>query len=933
MDRLRKVALIGLIVGLCASDLGAQPWQNVQPAPVTKAIPEGRIDPVSGRWQARYRVRTPIAWQGSAESTARTYLHRAAAHFGWQQPTRTLAVDHVRTTPYATHVRFRQTLAGIPVYGRYVQVNLNRQGSPTMVLSGYEPRLESYADRFDPRPRVSAQAAQAEVRRQLAWPDAPTTTPELVVWPSEPPRLAWHFVLWPQDRPDEWAVVVDAHTGELLHRQSQAVHTHSPKPMQTGSEAGRIASSFPVGLVVGEGMVFDPDPLATAGVAYGGAYADNNDADTPELNAERLVVPLPDITLDQDGLYRLVGPYVRITGNIPNIADAPYDPPAEPFPDGFRYTRANNYFEAVMAYYHIDRSQRYVQQLELGTPVLEVPIWVNPHGLGNQDNSQFFPAQNAIAFGTGGVYDAEDATVIWHEYLHALLEDAAPGLLGTSEGRALHEGWADYWAASYVRGLVEAGRVRRTDWDFLFRWDSGDGTIWDGRRIAFAGRYPEDTHCDQEDTPRAPCNIYADGLLWATVLMEIQDVLGKFVTDRLAMAAALYLSPPATFRDAAHALLQADMDYYNGVHLAVLVDRLSARGLVDPSTILPIVRHDSRQQVRVESDHLKLHVVVIALVDKVVRVQAFYEQAGQFVPTSLFQPVDDTLFEGQIPWDGLPGRIRYYLEVETAGGWVLRQPIQAPAQTYEVKVGQVAMVDVLQVARAGTGWRQWNAAWSVHGQQPGYTALVLLPVSFASNANRLRLHLIHRFNFGQSCEGALESSADGGRTWQVLVPESGGTPKRPFGVVSPPEGLRHTFDLSEAVDSQRWLRFTFGCTSADSIAFWVVERLELEQATLDPELCTSYATQLLAPFPNPFRHQISIPFVLDAARHVRVSVYDLLGREVVRLVDATLPEGSHVVIFRPEGQAAGVYLICLETEGRTQTRAVFFLPEKSVKFK
>lgn len=927
--RYRTVGLLGFVVIVGVASLHAQPRRNVQQAPATQATPEGRIDPVSGRWQARYQVRVPVAWQGSAEATARAYLRMEAVRFGWQQPDRTLALDQVRRTPYATHVRFQQTLAGVPVYGRYVQVNLNRQGQPTMVLSGYAPHLEAYADHFDPTPRLTAAAAQTEARRQLAQPRAPTSTPELVVWPSDPPRLAWHLVLWPQDRPDEWAVVVDAQSGALLHVQSQAVHAHAVKPASPGQPAWwEMAAPLPVGLVAGEGMVFDPDPLATAGVSYGGAYADNNDADTPELNAERRMVALPDITQDAEGRYRLEGPYVRITGDIPAIADSPYDPPAEATPNAFQYPRSHDHFEAVMAYYHIDRSQRYVQQLELGTALRATPIWVNPHGFGNQDNSQYYPSQNAIVFGDGGVDDAEDATVIWHEYMHALLEDAAPGLLRTSEGRALHEGWADYWAASYVRGLVEAGLLLRTDWDFVFRWDSGDGTIWLGRRIAFAGRYPEDTHCDGEDTPRQPCDIYEDGLLWATVLMEIQDVLGKAVTDRLALAAALYLSPPATFRDAAQALLQADMDYYDGAHLSVLLDRLGARGLVDPGSIRLVVRHDPAQDVQVEPDHLVLRVVAFAQGDTVVRVQAFYEQAGQFVPSALFQAVNDTLFEGQIPWDGVPGRIRYYLEAETAGGWVLRQPLQAPAQTYEVRVGRVLTADVLQVARAGAGWRWGNAAWVIDGGKTGYTSLVLLPVSLAANADRLRLHLTHRFNFGLTCEGYLESSVDGGRTWQVLLPESGGTPKRPFGAASPPEGMRHTFDLLKEAGRQLWLRFAFGCAAADSNAFWTIRQLELEQATRDAELHASYATQLLPPFPNPFRSLLTIPYTLEATRRVRLSVYDLLGREVARLVEATLPEGSHVAIFRPDGLAAGVYLVRLEVADGVQTRKVLFLPNR-----
>ncbi|WP_243663922.1 hypothetical protein, partial [Rhodothermus marinus] len=72
--RFRAIVLIALLVEAGVSGLRAQPRREVLQAPATKAVPEGRIDPVTGHWQARYRVRTPVVWQGSAEATARAYL-------------------------------------------------------------------------------------------------------------------------------------------------------------------------------------------------------------------------------------------------------------------------------------------------------------------------------------------------------------------------------------------------------------------------------------------------------------------------------------------------------------------------------------------------------------------------------------------------------------------------------------------------------------------------------------------------------------------------------------------------------------------------------------------------------------------------------------------------------------------------------------------
>ena len=198
------------------------------------------------------------------------------------------------------------------------------------------------------------------------------------------------------------------------------------------------------------------------------------------------------------------------------------------------------------------------------------PVSVNPRAFGS-DNSVYSPSQNLIQYGLGGVDDGEDASVIWHEYGHALLESSASGLISTSEGQALHEGWSDYWAGSYLRELAEQGESARTDWRVLFKWDSGDGQIWAGRTIESSGTYPGSTRCeDLNDSNGDGCNIYQDGIIWAATLMDIYDEVGKEVSDRLNLQSHSYLSSPATFVDAAEALLQADVDLYDGQHTAIL---------------------------------------------------------------------------------------------------------------------------------------------------------------------------------------------------------------------------------------------------------------------------------------------------------------------------------------------------------------------------
>jgi zinc metalloprotease ZmpB len=575
----------------------------------TRPAGRGRQDVEEGVMRAAYRVSMRVAETGSPEEAARAYMRQAAAQFGWPADTRDLELTSVQTTPYSSHLTFQQTLNGVPVYNRQVKVSLDAQRQPVIVLSGYALHVNEAAS-FDPVPAVDT----VSVRRLAAGlftEGAETNTPEQVIYPAEEPLLAWRVVAWPHEAGSEWEVLLDARTGETIQLINLAAHVgrdrerggegergaeieqqeqlgnmlsafRSPSPAVSLPPTPILPHSHTPALATGTGLVFDPDPVSTAGTSYGGAYTDQNDADVPLLNEQRKTVVLQDITF-RDGLYRLEGPYVRIVGD-PAVGGASYTPPAEASPDGFQYTRANDHFEAVMAYYHIDASRRYAESLDgVYHPVVLDTLEVNPHGHGSADNSQYLPSRHAIGFGDGGIDDAEDAQVIWHEYAHALLESSAPGfIVQGGEGLALHEGWADYWAASYVRDKYDRGELSDGDWRNLFRWDGNNGA-WCGRTLDHPGHYPDEVAYPPPSGCSVP-ELYQQGLLWATTLMEIYTAVGRTVSDRLNLASHAYLSVPVTFRDAAEALIQADQDLYGGAHASILTDILGGRGFVDTET-------------------------------------------------------------------------------------------------------------------------------------------------------------------------------------------------------------------------------------------------------------------------------------------------------------------------------------------------------------
>ncbi len=69
-------------------------------------------------------------------------------------------------------------------------------------------------------------------------------------------------------------------------------------------------------------------------------------------------------------------------------------------------------------------------------------------------------------------------------------------------------------------------------------------------------------------------------------------------------------------------------------------------------------------------------------------------------------------------------------------------------------------------------------------------------------------------------------------------------------------------------------------------------------------------------YPNPFVAETTIPFELETAQHVRIDIFDILGRQTRTLVNAVKPAGAHTAVFSADGLVAGLYLYRLKADGK-----------------
>ncbi|MCX4536747.1 bacillolysin [Streptomyces sp. NBC_00841] len=209
------------------------------------------------------------------------------------------------------------------------------------------------------------------------------------------------------------------------------------------------------------------------------------------------------------------------------------------------YTRHDDQFEQVMAYFWVNEAQEYLQGLGFGSELPGAnnraqPVRINQWGA---DNSFFTDKKAEIRFGKGGVDDAEDAEVIVHEYGHAVHNAQVPGFGTSPEAGAIGEAFGDYLA-------VEVGAHADARYGWPLKADLACVADWDS--VAYSAA----PHCLRRIDGNKVYGdrvgeVHADGEIWSRALLDIRGALGARVADRIIVNAQFGFAPDTSFEDAA----------------------------------------------------------------------------------------------------------------------------------------------------------------------------------------------------------------------------------------------------------------------------------------------------------------------------------------------------------------------------------------------
>jgi len=91
----------------------------------------------------------------------------------------------------------------------------------------------------------------------------------------------------------------------------------------------------------------------------------------------------------------------------------------------------------------------------------------------------------------------------------------------------------------------------------------------------------------------------------------------------------------------------------------------------------------------------------------------------------------------------------------------------------------------------------------------------------------------------------------------------------------------------------------------------------------DQDLPEAY--MLLGNYPNPFNPVTTFRFALPQPDHIRIGVYDILGRQVATLADGVYPAGRHSVRWDASGFVSGLYFVHMTGSGFISSRTATLL--------
>lgn len=350
----------------------------------------------------------------------------------------------------------------------------------------------------------------------------------------------------------------------IQHRRTTLLTLAACTGLALAMAAPAEATKTGSGSTTGSGSVFMVNPVQSSGNEN---LTDQNDSDAAVPASAYATVQLRNL----DGSGYLRGSWVNVQSST--------GAPAYSTTNQFFYTRHQDQFEQVMAYFWVNQAQEYLQSLGFGTTLPGIvhesfPVKIDQYG---GDNSYQTDQPFRVRLGKGGVDDAEDAEVIVHEYGHAVHQSQVPGFGTSEEAGSIGEAWGDYFA-------VSVGLAADRQYGWPHKAEDACPMDWDSTSYTAA------PHCIRRFDLNLTIadksgEVHHDGQIWSQALWEIRkgyQAMGKSTTtwDRTLVQSQFSYAPDTSFSAAAKATYTTALANDGAAAAALVKQRFAARGIV-----------------------------------------------------------------------------------------------------------------------------------------------------------------------------------------------------------------------------------------------------------------------------------------------------------------------------------------------------------------
>ncbi|HEV8564262.1 MAG TPA: M36 family metallopeptidase [Actinomycetota bacterium] len=603
------------------------------------------LDPVTGtpRIVAKLDGFLTGPQHGSAAAIGLDYLRRHEAAFGISDATlRTLSFvrDYV-SIDGTHHVSWRQTRAGIPVFGSGVKINVTKDGRVINLVGSPVAGLARAGTSAAIGSSQAVQSAISDARLTnvtgltrvtasgAAQRTAPTATKVYFPRPGGV-RLGWQTYL--SGREGMYLSVVDARNGNILFRRSLTDHAK-----------GQIFENYPNAKSGGDQHVVNFNPfLFASNRLFGNAawvYSDVNDDNVAQAREE--------IKPDANGNWKFDFVTYHNDVNSPCVPKYPCSWDSR-YAQGEFSWRTNRRQGGTQLFWFLNRFHKHLRQAPIGfneaagnfqllnssgagfggdpvlgqaidgaktllpalgvglpdpnhtdnanmgtppdgfSPTMQMYLWSDP-----LTNEVFGPGSDPFIQADGD----NEADIVYHEYTHGLsnrlvVDADGNSTLGNVQAGAMGEGWSDWYAVDFlvaeghVTDTVADGQLQRIGQyvgagEDLIRFEPMDCPV--GSVSARCPGTPTAgtggfTYGDFGQVTTGP-EVHADGEIWGQTLWDLRTELGSEISEGIATR-GMELSPAnPSFLDMRNAILQADEVDNAGANQDAIWTVFAARGM------------------------------------------------------------------------------------------------------------------------------------------------------------------------------------------------------------------------------------------------------------------------------------------------------------------------------------------------------------------